>query len=43
MAQEDMRWDGRNYTMKDLDEMWDSLEEEQGKRWGPEDTVVVTE
>ncbi|GJN87563.1 hypothetical protein Rhopal_000517-T1 [Rhodotorula paludigena] len=43
-ARDDMRdgWDGGPIEVKDLDVLWDELEHEEGVRWGPEDTVVLT-
>ncbi|GAA5969771.1 hypothetical protein JCM11641_008037 [Rhodosporidiobolus odoratus] len=43
-ARDDMRgWNGGELELKDLEEMWDKLEDEEGVRWGPEDTLVMTD
>lgn len=44
-ARDDMRegWDGGEIDCKDLDVLWDELYKEENIRWGPENTVVITE
>ncbi|GAA5903151.1 hypothetical protein JCM5296_003354 [Sporobolomyces johnsonii] len=43
-ARDDMRgWNGGELEIKDLQVMWDALEDEEGIRWGPQDTVVLTD
>ncbi|GAA6027890.1 hypothetical protein JCM8097_001767 [Rhodosporidiobolus ruineniae] len=42
-AHDDMRgWNGGELEIKDLEYMWDQLEQEEGVRWGVEDTVVLS-
>jgi len=43
--QEDMRrgWQGGELEVKDLEFLWDKLEEEEGIRWNLQDTVVLTD
>ncbi|ORY48421.1 hypothetical protein BCR35DRAFT_327301 [Leucosporidium creatinivorum] len=44
-AHEDMRrgWSGGELEVKDLEFLWDKLEEEEGIRWTLQDTVVLTD
>ncbi|GAA5867202.1 hypothetical protein JCM3774_002372 [Rhodotorula dairenensis] len=44
-ARDDMRegWDGGEIECKDLEVLWDELSKEENIRWGPENTVVITD
>ncbi|BGP14756.1 hypothetical protein JCM10213_004305 [Rhodosporidiobolus nylandii] len=43
-ARDDMRgWNGGELELKDLEEMWDELEKEEGVRWTAEDTIVLSD
>ncbi|GAA5975689.1 hypothetical protein JCM10908_005244 [Rhodotorula pacifica] len=44
-ARDDMRegWDGGEIECKDLGVLWDELYKEENIRWGPENTVVITD
>ncbi|GAA5878428.1 hypothetical protein JCM8547_003598 [Rhodosporidiobolus lusitaniae] len=44
-ARDDMHagWNGGELEIKDLEFMWQKLEDEEGVRWGPEDTAVLSD